>query len=77
LAVSGRDLSSRCSSCWRCARRHARRREIGIVFTHGEAGAPGRVIVDLTDALEKAVYLVSRPDMCWSARRSYEASFAE
>jgi pimeloyl-ACP methyl ester carboxylesterase len=50
---------------------------IGIVFMHGEAGAPGRVIVGLTDALEKAGYLVSRPDMCWSARRSYEASFAE
>jgi pimeloyl-ACP methyl ester carboxylesterase len=50
---------------------------IGIVFMHGEAGAPGRVIVSLTDALEKAGYLVSRPDMCWSARRSYEASFAE
>src|SRR5271155_1308167 len=51
--------------------------KIGIVFMHGEAGAPGRVIVGLTDALEKAGYLVSRPDMCWSARRSYEASFAE
>jgi pimeloyl-ACP methyl ester carboxylesterase len=50
---------------------------IGIVFMHGEAGAPGRVIVGLTDALEKAGYLVFRPDMCWSARRSYEASFAE
>jgi pimeloyl-ACP methyl ester carboxylesterase len=51
--------------------------KIGIVFMHGEAGAPGRVIVSLTDALEKAGYLVSRPDMCWSARRSYEASFSE
>jgi hypothetical protein len=50
---------------------------IGVVFMHGEAGAPGRVIVGLTDALEKAGYLVSRPDMCWSARRSYEASFGE
>lgn len=50
---------------------------IGIVFMHGEAGAPGRVIVGLTDALEKAGYLVSRPDMCWSARRSYEATFGE
>jgi hypothetical protein len=50
---------------------------IGIVFMHGEAGAPGRVIVGLTDALEKAGYLFSRPDMCWSARRSYEARFAD
>jgi hypothetical protein len=51
--------------------------KVGIVFMHGEAGAPGRVIVGLTDALEKAGYLVSRPDMCWSARRSYEARFTE
>jgi pimeloyl-ACP methyl ester carboxylesterase len=51
--------------------------KIGIVFMHGEGGAPGRVIVGLTDALEKAGYLVSRPDMCWSARRSYEARFAD
>jgi pimeloyl-ACP methyl ester carboxylesterase len=51
--------------------------KVGIVFMHGEAGAPGRVIVGLTDALEKAGYLVSRPDMCWSARRSYEARFAD
>jgi pimeloyl-ACP methyl ester carboxylesterase len=50
---------------------------VGIVFMHGEAGAPGRVIVGLTDALEKAGYLVFRPDMCWSARRSYEAPFAD
>ena len=59
-----------------CAPSRAAER-IGIVFMHGEAGAPGRVIVGLTDALEKAGYLVSRPDMCWSARRSYEASFSE
>jgi pimeloyl-ACP methyl ester carboxylesterase len=51
--------------------------KVGIVFMHGEAGAPGRVIVGLTGALEKAGYLVSRPDMCWSARRSYEARFTD
>ncbi len=51
--------------------------KIGIVFMHGEAGAPGRVIVGLTDALEKAGYLAARPDMCWSARRSYEARFSD
>ena len=51
--------------------------KIGIVFMHGEAGAPGRLIVGLTDALEKAGYLVARPDMCWSARRSYEARFSD
>jgi pimeloyl-ACP methyl ester carboxylesterase len=51
--------------------------KVGIVFMHGEVGAPGRVIVGLTGALEKAGYLVSRPDMCWSARRSYEARFAD
>jgi pimeloyl-ACP methyl ester carboxylesterase len=59
-------------------RAFARRADkIGIVFMHGEAGAPGRVIVGLTDALEKAGYLVARPDMCWSARRSYEARFSD
>ena len=51
--------------------------KIGIVFMHGELGAPGRVIVGLSDALERAGYLVSRPDMCWSARRSYEAPFTD
>jgi esterase/lipase len=51
--------------------------KVGTVFMHGEAGAPGRVIVGLTDALEKAGYLVFRPDICWSARRSYEARFTD
>jgi hypothetical protein len=46
-----------------CAPSRAAER-IGIAFMHGEASAPGRVIVGLTDALEKAGYLVSRPDMC-------------
>src|SRR5271166_1918724 len=59
-----------------CAPSRAAER-IGIVLMHGEAGAPGRVIVGLTDALEKAGYLVARPDMCWSARRSYEARFTD
>ena len=59
-----------------CAPAHAAEK-LGIVLMHGEAGAPGRVIVGLANALEKAGYLVSRPDMCWSARRSYEASFSE
>jgi pimeloyl-ACP methyl ester carboxylesterase len=59
-----------------CAPSHAAEK-VGIVFMHGEAGAPGRVIVGLTDALEKAGYLVFRPDMCWSARRSYEAPFTD
>jgi pimeloyl-ACP methyl ester carboxylesterase len=51
--------------------------KIGIVLMHGEQGAPGRVIDGLATTLEKAGYLVGRPDMCWSARRSYEATFAE
>jgi pimeloyl-ACP methyl ester carboxylesterase len=50
--------------------------KIGIVLMHGEQGAPGRVINGLGAKLEKAGYLVSRPDMCWSARRSYESDFA-
>jgi pimeloyl-ACP methyl ester carboxylesterase len=49
--------------------------KIGIILMHGEQGAPGRLINGLGTKLEKAGYLVSRPDMCWSARRSYEADF--
>jgi pimeloyl-ACP methyl ester carboxylesterase len=51
--------------------------KIGIVLMHGEQGAPGRVIDGLGQALEKAGYLVGRPDMCWSTRRAYEATFPE
>jgi pimeloyl-ACP methyl ester carboxylesterase len=51
--------------------------KIGIVLMHGEQGAPGRVIDGLGQALEKADYLVGRPDMCWSTRRAYEATFPE
>ena len=51
--------------------------KIGVVLMHGEQGAPGRVIDGLGQALEKAGYLVGRPDMCWSARRAYEAPFPD
>jgi dienelactone hydrolase len=51
--------------------------KVGIVLMHGEQGAPGRVIDHLAARLEKGGYLVGRPDMCWSARRSYEAPFDE
>jgi esterase/lipase len=50
--------------------------KVGVVLMHGEQGAPGRVIDGLGARLDKAGYLVSRPDMCWSARRSYEAEFS-
>jgi esterase/lipase len=49
--------------------------KISVVLMHGEQGAPSRVIDGLATALEKAGYLVGRPDMCWSARRGYEAPF--
>jgi dienelactone hydrolase len=49
--------------------------KVGVVLMHGEQGAPGRVIDGLGARLDKAGYLVSRPDMCWSARRSYESDF--
>jgi pimeloyl-ACP methyl ester carboxylesterase len=48
---------------------------IGVILMHGEQGAPSRVIDRLAQALEKGGYLVGRPDMCWSARRSYDALF--
>ncbi|MBV9221411.1 MAG: alpha/beta hydrolase [Methylobacteriaceae bacterium] len=51
--------------------------KVGIVLMHGEQGAPGRIIASLSGALEAAGYLVQRPDMCWSARRAYEAPFPD
>jgi pimeloyl-ACP methyl ester carboxylesterase len=51
--------------------------KVGIVLLHGELGAPGRVIDGLGQALAGAGYLVSRPDMCWSARRGYEQTFPD
>lgn len=51
--------------------------KIGVVLMHGEQGAPGRGIDSLAQALEQAGYLVGRPDMCWSARRAYEAPFPD
>jgi pimeloyl-ACP methyl ester carboxylesterase len=51
--------------------------KIGIVLMHGELGSPGRIIGNLGAALEQAGYLVARPDMCWSGRRGYEASFPD
>jgi esterase/lipase len=49
--------------------------KIGVVLLHGELGAPARVIDGLAQTLQKAGYLVGTPDMCWSARRGYEAPF--
>jgi esterase/lipase len=51
--------------------------KLGVVLMHAEQGAPGRSIDGLAAALEKAGYLVSRPDMCWSARRADEARFED
>jgi len=51
--------------------------KIGVVLMHGEQGAPARIIDGLATSLEQAGYLVGRPDMCWSARRGYEAKFDE
>jgi len=51
--------------------------QIGVVLMHGEQGAPSRVIGGLGQALVAAGYLVGRPDMCWSARRAYEAEFPD
>jgi esterase/lipase len=50
---------------------------LGIVLMHGEQGSPRSGIDGLAAALEKAGHLVSRPDMCWSARRGNEARFEE
>ncbi|WP_158818088.1 hypothetical protein [Methylocapsa sp. S129] len=69
-------LGAMCCIAAALAPAHAADR-IGIVLMHGEQGAPGRVIDGLAQAMEKAGYLVGRPDMCWSGRRAYEAPFAD
>lgn len=51
--------------------------KLGVVLLHGEQGAPGIAIAGLAASLEKAGHLVSRPDMCWSARRADQVRFEE
>lgn len=59
--------------------------QIGIVLMHGKMGTPmgmslpgGRTSptgADLISALRRAGYLVVTPEMCWSARRRFDAPY--
>ncbi len=49
--------------------------KIGVVLLHGKYGAPDRNVGGLASTLRDAGYLVSTPEMPWSKRRAYNASF--
>jgi len=48
---------------------------VGVVLLHGKTGTPGQFAVLAAD-LEDMGYPVEAPEMCWSARRIYDRSFA-
>jgi pimeloyl-ACP methyl ester carboxylesterase len=48
---------------------------LGVVLLHGKYGAPDKHIGGLAAALRGAGYLVATPEMPWSKRRGYDASF--
>jgi pimeloyl-ACP methyl ester carboxylesterase len=50
---------------------------IGIVLMHGKGGSPERLVVTLAAALERAGYLVERPEMCWSQHRLYDKPYLD
>ena len=48
---------------------------VGIVLVHGKGGTPTTAIEGLHGALKRAGALVEAPEMPWSARRIYDATF--
>ncbi|MGO8917099.1 MAG: alpha/beta hydrolase [Stellaceae bacterium] len=50
---------------------------IGIVLMHGKGGTPDKLVFNLGAALERAGYLVERPEMCWSQRRIYDKPYLD
>jgi esterase/lipase len=60
------------ASAMQCA---AASQEVGVVLLHGKWGRPQNVI-PLGRQLQSAGYLVSTPEMPWSARRLYDADYA-
>jgi pimeloyl-ACP methyl ester carboxylesterase len=48
---------------------------LGIVLIHGKGGTPTTMIEGLHESLKRAGALVEAPEMPWSARRIYDATF--
>lgn len=49
--------------------------DLGIVLIHGKGGTPTTMIEGLHESLKRAGALVDAPEMPWSARRIYDATF--
>jgi pimeloyl-ACP methyl ester carboxylesterase len=49
----------------------------GIVLLHGKGGTPSNMIEALSEALRKESALVETPEMPWSARRIYDATYEQ
>ena len=54
----------------------AQAEKLGVVLLHGSGVTPAEV-AGLADALEKAGYLVERPEMCWALKRFYDKTYTE
>jgi len=49
--------------------------DLGIVLIHGKGGTPTTAIEGLHESLKRSGALVEAPEMPWSARRIYDATF--
>jgi esterase/lipase len=49
---------------------------VGIVLLHGKTGSPAQ-FAEMANTLEETGYGVETPEMCWSARRIYDAPLSE
>ncbi|MDO9083413.1 MAG: alpha/beta fold hydrolase [Humidesulfovibrio sp.] len=49
----------------------------GVVVLHGKQGSPDKYVTELASALRAAGFLVAAPEMAWSRRRAYDASYQE
>jgi len=47
----------------------------GVVLMHGKTGLPGSLLTDLAAALRKEGAIVVTPEMPWSRKRIYDASY--
>ena len=47
----------------------------GVVLMHGKTGLPGSLLTDLATALRKEGAIVVTPEMPWSRKRIYDASY--